>query len=284
MKSEHRHELQTNELEKLTSKGQDFFEQHGNTVLIVLCVIMLVSAGVIYRVRSSQVVATHGWGQLVQANSPVELETIGQRWPDSPAGRYAKLREAESLLESGIQQSFSHREAAESDLKKAKEIFAALIQSESIPQPIDERAKFGLASAIEATSDTDVTDAIKAYEGLVNKYPNTIFKSICESRIENLKARSSQEFYAWFQQQNPSPQDRDTVQDTPFVPPEFPQQPPEPVIAPKPDPLESPNFPAADKTAEAGAQQDAAGSDQPATSGDTETGDAETPDKKPPQK
>ena len=243
MKSEHRHELQTSELEKLAAKGQSFFEQHGNTILIILCMIMLISAGVVYWIRSAQVVATHGWGQLIEATTPGELETVGSRWPESPAGQYAQLREAESLLDSGIQQSFSHREASDSDLKKAKEIFSKLMQSQSIPQQIDERAKFGLACVLEAQSGADVTEAIKAYEGLINKYPDTIYKAICDMRIARLKAGDSHQFYAWFQQQTPSPEDRDTVQDTPFEPPAFSDELKEPLVAPKPDPLESPNFP-----------------------------------------
>jgi hypothetical protein len=86
-----------------------------------------------------------------------------------------------------------------------------------------ERALFGLARAKEALPDKNlgpskVDDAaIETYQRLLTEFPISIYKDFAESRIAALKTGTAQDFYAWFEQQNPKPADREMPKD--LIPP-----------------------------------------------------------------
>ena len=112
MKSEHRHELKTNELGQLAQRLLPFLEKHANRILIGFSVIALIAAAYIYWTRSSSVTANSGWTRIISANTAEEFENIAEVYAGSTIGAWARLSAAEGHLRNGIRAAFKDREAA----------------------------------------------------------------------------------------------------------------------------------------------------------------------------
>ncbi|GAB4152188.1 MAG: hypothetical protein Tsb009_27950 [Planctomycetaceae bacterium] len=209
MKSEHRRELHANELEKVTEQVGKFFETHGKKVLLGLVAGVVVGVaiylGMQFRGKSNESITA----QLLNANSAEEHLTIAED-PDYsgiPAKTVARLIGAEEQLDQAIKMYFTGRKAGYDDLKKARENFETVLNSDEIPNWAKERALFGLAVCTEAMSGPDTSEAIQAYETLLKEFPETDYKAMAEERIADLKTTRQQEFYAFLSSTDRKPDD-----------------------------------------------------------------------------
>ena len=208
MKSEHRHELQQNELRKLTRKVQPWFEQHGMQAVVGLAAGLVIAFGAAYWFNSQSTTGSDGWTKLPGAQTTEEFASVAEKYSDSLPGLWARLRAAELNLESGILDEFKDRELALIDLKRAKEDFEKVLAAKiELPDPLKERAQLGLARALEATCDGDTAPVVEAYQRLLRQFPETVFKNHVEQRIKDLQTPGAREFYAWFHAQKPKPPD-----------------------------------------------------------------------------
>jgi hypothetical protein len=227
MKSEHRHELKTNELERIASEWGHTAEHYvqDNWMLLAAAVVAIAigAGGVVYWRSSSGTAGQQGWREFASANKASDFGNVADKFSGTSAGSWARLMEGEIELNSGVRASFTDRAASRSDLKKAQENFEKLIADKATPSDVMERALFGLARAKEALPDKNlgpskVDDAaIETYQRLVTEFPISIYKDYAESRIAALKTGTAQDFYAWFEQQNPKPADREMPKD--LIPP-----------------------------------------------------------------
>ncbi len=224
MKSEHRHELKTNELERIASEWGHTAEHYvqDNWMLLAVAVVAIAigAGGLVYWRSSSGVAGQQGWREFASANKASDFGNIADKFPGTAAGSWARLMEGEIELSSGVRSSFTDRAAGRSDLKKAQENFEKLIADKATPSDVMERALFGLARAKEALPDKNLGPskiddaAIEIYQRLLTEFPITIYKDYAESRIAALKTGTAQDFYAWFEQQNPKPADREMPKDS----------------------------------------------------------------------
>jgi hypothetical protein len=202
MKSQHRHELQTNELGKVADKVVGsmggFLESYGNRILIGFCVAMVVASLVIYKVRRDRNQEAVAWRELSRARNAEDYATVSESHPGTIAGRWARVHEAESRLNEGVQLLFSNVESGTKELKLARERLQGLVDQKGAPPEIRERALFALGRCLEALSDGSETEAVKAYQALLREFPGTIYKKDADRRIDALNSGSGQEFYAWF--------------------------------------------------------------------------------------
>jgi hypothetical protein len=227
MKSEHRHELKTNELERIASEWghtAEHYVQENWMLLAAAVVAIAIGAGsLVYWRSSSGVAGQQGWREFASASKASDFGNVADKFPGTAAGSWARLMEGEIELNSGVRSSFTDRAAGRSDLKKAQENFEKLIADKATPSDVMERALFGLARAKEALPDKNlgpskVDDAaIETYQRLLTEFPISIYKDYAESRIAALKTGTAQDFYAWFEQQNPKPADREMPKD--LIPP-----------------------------------------------------------------
>ncbi len=209
MKSEHRHELQTNELGKFTEKVGGFLEVHGNRLMIGVCVASLVASGIIFWVKRERSASEAAWRELSSAFASAKPDDFYDVWkahPGTPTGLWARAREGEGRLRMGVERLFDNLEAGQKELEKARKAFQTVIDDRRTPPDVREQALMGLGRTLESLSDTG--DAVKAYEMLVKEFPGSLFREDAEERIELLKQSSGQEFYAWFSQY-PRPKPRD---------------------------------------------------------------------------
>jgi hypothetical protein len=202
MKSQHRHELQTNELSKVADKVVGsmggFFETYGNRVLIGFCVAAVVASLVIYKTRRDRSNEAAAWRELSNARNAEDYAGVSESHPGTAAGRWARVHEGESRLAEGVQLLFTNVESGSKELKLAREALQAIVDQKGAPPEIRERALFGLARCLEAMSDGSETEAVKTYQALLREFPATIYKKDADDRIEALGSGSGQAFYAWF--------------------------------------------------------------------------------------
>lgn len=216
MKSEHRHDLQTNDLGKLMVQAEPFVEKYGMKIVVAIgaLFVLLIVLVIWNSQRNSQQSA--GWTRLAAAGSTEDFENVAEEYAGSPVANWALIQAAESHLQSGIRSSFTDRSAGDRALKDAKEQFQKLLDSSSIPPEIRERALFGMARVEETSSDGDLKAAIELYQKLISEYPNSVFRQLAEQRVKPvdgekiaaLEQEGTKKFYKWFHEQNPKPGDR----------------------------------------------------------------------------
>jgi hypothetical protein len=209
MKSEHRHELQTNELGKFTEKVGGFLEIHGNRLMIGVCVASLVASGIIFWVKRERSSSEAAWRALSSAFASMDPDDFYDVWkahPGTATGLCARAQEGERRLRMGVERLFDNLDAGQKELEKARKAFQTVIDDRHTPADVREQALMGLGRTLESLSETG--DAVKAYEMLVKEFPGSLFKDDAEQRIELLKQSSGQEFYAWFSKY-PRPKPRD---------------------------------------------------------------------------
>jgi hypothetical protein len=207
MDSKHRHELQTNELGKLTDKVGQTLDKHANQILGVVCVASIILAGIIYWVRTSNAQQSAAWTDIASHRTADDLKEVAERYEGTSAAAWAKLQEGERRLAEGVPLMFTDRESSVKELGKAKSAFESLLNRSGVAAVVRERALFGLARCLESQSDGGKTleDAIAKYEALVKEFPDSPHKEIAEKRVTLLKSGGAQEFYAWFSKENPKP-------------------------------------------------------------------------------
>lgn len=202
MKSEHRHELQTNDLGKFAEKMAVFIDVHGNRLMIGVCLACLPLAGFIYWWRSDSNAQAAAWRDFSAAINVGKAEDFHAVWQDHPGSSpayWARVHEGEQWLSRGVQSMFRNVETGMEELKKARDSFQVIIDNpRKAPAELRDRALIGLGRALESMSDGSEGEAIKAYESLVKEFPNSIYKKDAEERIAVLNQGSGQEFYAWF--------------------------------------------------------------------------------------
>jgi hypothetical protein len=226
MKSEHRHELKTNELERIASDwghaSERYLHQHTNLLIAGAVALVVLIIGGIYWRTSAGSYDSQGWRALSDAQSTADFGTVADKYAGTKVALWARLQEGENELSSGVRLFFTDREAGRSDLKKAEENFEKLINDKSSPDEIVDRALFGLAQCRESMPPKDTgaatinNPAIEVYERLLKR--DTPYKQLAEERIAALRTATAQDFNAWFALQNPKPADRAMPKDLSIPP------------------------------------------------------------------
>lgn len=218
MKAEERHRLHENDLQRLADtarlRSQPFLERYGMTILFALAAVIILAAVAIWWVRSSKTTDAPGWSSLNMAlGNP---ESTGEDFANiadsdefsgtAPA-KWARLLEAEARLDSGIEQMFTDRAAANQELAAARKAFEALSEGTAVSPEHAVRVQFGQAKILEVTSDGDLQPAIDKYNAVVKDFPGTVYEQVANERIEALNQPDAKAFYAWFSKQTPKPAD-----------------------------------------------------------------------------
>jgi hypothetical protein len=229
MKSEHRHELAENDLSKILSRWLQKVEPHSNKILLAALILTVVVIAVVYGMKSATVNQSAGFADLAKAQTAAEFQNVADDYPDSLVGTWARLRSAEEFLDEGIRLSVSNRSGSNDSLENSREAFDKVLKTPDVPTEIREKALYGMGVCLESLSDGDTASAIEVYETLLREFPDTRYKFLAESRIAALKTSGAQQFYAWFREQNPKPEDRPKPRDFPsdlfgLNPPEEPQR------------------------------------------------------------
>ena len=215
MNSERRHELQQNSLADFIGTQLKRIEPY--TKLIAVAIALLAVAFVawgLYRgaLSGERSDATLELIQNASSGDPEALGSVGERFGNTTAGQLAKLYQADALLSAGIANLFDDREEAQTQLAEALRLYET-VAAASGDTLTRSRAQLGVARTYESLGD--VEQAQTAYRAVIAIDESDAITTLAEQRIEYLNSPMTQEFFAWFEQQDFSPAD-------PALPPDLP--------------------------------------------------------------
>src|SRR5690606_17928917 len=153
-----------------------------------------------------------------RAGTAEDYQNVATDYAGTQVAQWALLRAGDGFLREGIRLSLTDRTASEERLSQAQESYDSLLKNTALPSVIREQALLGYAVTLETMSDGDTSQAVAAYEKLLEEFPQSRFQGYAADRIADLKAGGDQDFYAWFHQLNPKPAERPGPQDQPRLP------------------------------------------------------------------
>ena len=235
MKSEERHELKSNELEKISARLQPIFDQYGLHIVLAISAAIAIGAAAMFWNRTSSAEKTAGWTELSAANSAETLLAVAEdeTLSKKPVAAWARLQAAERQLQNGIRQSLVGRDGDRgmvSELDDARENFELALKAAPAKSNLQERALYGLGRCLESMAGVNhptdalnsetadlLAEAAKYYEKLLSEFPDSAYNQKryeeeelgnLERHLQFLKSEKASNFYAWFRTQNPKPEDR----------------------------------------------------------------------------
>jgi hypothetical protein len=217
MKSERRHELQTNTLADWAGHQIEAIKPHLNLILtLILAGIAVILVWTFYlRWNASQ--STAAWTDFYQAadeSEPAALMEVAKEYGTEPAGVWALLLAADAHLAQGAEQTFTDRKAAETSLKQAIQAYDLVLKDLREPA-LRRRAMFGLAESHEAlyavtTDKKELEAARKTYQQIADQWPETVVGGSAKQKAQELASSQTQDFLVWFSKQKPVASDTGT--------------------------------------------------------------------------
>jgi predicted negative regulator of RcsB-dependent stress response len=206
MKTERRHELQTNVLASSLGHWVKVAQPYSRVGLaVVILLVVALFAWAYLSTQNTRRVAT-GWNEYLDAlngrdpDPRDQLRDISGRYSGTMVGRWARLTLADLQLDAGTNRLLQDRKAARDELRDAREEFKALLL-EASHETILQRATYGLALAHEALGELD--EARKRYRELAEKWPKGPFAAAAAARADDLDELATKNFYDWFAKYEP---------------------------------------------------------------------------------
>jgi hypothetical protein len=205
MKTERRHELQTNTLADWTGQHIEQMRPHGKKVLgaAILGAAIIITAVVL--VSDRQDAKQLAWNDFYLAFALRDREAlakVSQNHPGTKVALWAQKSQADLDLSSGLTALYTNRDEAYRLLGEARQSYGDVVDRAAGDDQLLVPALLGLAQVNEATNNLD--KARDYYQKLVQQYAGTSEAEQAASRLEALKDPEEQQFYAWFDRQKPS--------------------------------------------------------------------------------
>jgi hypothetical protein len=205
MKTERRHELQTNVLADSLARWIESAKPYSRAALaIVIAVAAAVFAWGYYSSQATRRQAD-GWDQFydaMNARDPREgLSDVVETYAGTPVAQWARVVLADIELDEGTNRQFVDKAGGREQLKKTIEDYLAVL-SEGGPPMLLQRATFGLARAREALGEK-LAVARKEYESIATNWPDSPFAAAATARAKDLERLDTKNFYDWFVRYEP---------------------------------------------------------------------------------
>ena len=206
MKTQRRHELQTNVLADWIGHKVELVRPHLNTIGIVVAVAVLAVLAAIYFLRGRDTKISVGWEDYYFALAERDTDRLGavaEDHPGTPAALWAKQSEADLELAKGIESLFIDRNAAKESLNRARTRYEEIEESAAGQPLLLQRARFGLAQLYEAQSN--IEKAQKYYDLVAASTTDASLSKQAQQRLDVLKDPAVEKWYNWFSRQKPVP-------------------------------------------------------------------------------
>ena len=204
MKTERRHELQTNQLADTLAHWIDAAKPYSRAglALLVAVVVGLFAWGYLSAQNTRR--EALGWTEYFDAlnsrDARDQLSDIAANYASLPVGQWASLVLADIQLSNGTERLFSEKVDARSELKQAADRYRSVMLESSEPT-ILQRATFGLARAHEALGTLD--EARREYGSIAEQWPDSPFADAAKQRAKDLEQSNTKSFYDWFAKYEP---------------------------------------------------------------------------------
>ena len=204
MKTQRRHELQTNVLADYLGKQIQTVRPHSKTIMIGVIAILVAMIGYVYLSQQQRAGAGKAWANYFKAigNRDVkELEGVAEQHSGTVAGFWARQATADLKLAKGSGELFTDRKEAEKSLLEAKENYDSIEKDATAYPLLVERARFGLAQVYEGLFRLE--KAQEYYEKVAKANPRSALAKAAQHRAEQLADKSAESWYNWFGNQKP---------------------------------------------------------------------------------
>lgn len=200
MKSEHRHELETNALAQRLDTAIHRIQPHLSTIAGVAVALIVVMFAWSYLSSSSTARRSQAWDEFNLAVAEVvpdanQLRQAAQEHPGSAMQRMADATWADSQVWLAARDYIYNRAAAVEALSKATSVYQAIIQS-SDDARLKNRAQLGLARVYELQGKFD--EAREEYLKVGGGY-----QQYAKLQAERLAQPESKAMYAWLESARP---------------------------------------------------------------------------------
>ena len=201
MKTERRHDLETNYLARKLAAGIECIKPYSSVTTVVVVGLIAVVGGWFFLRSQATGREAAAWNEYFLATvnastDPAKLRETAQHHNGSSVAYWANLALADSQLLAGTEALFSDKTLAKKSLNDALATYRKVVESSGAADPIRERARFGMARSFEAMGDID-----KAREHYLTV--RGTFASLSKARAEALDRPSSRRFYDWFANAQP---------------------------------------------------------------------------------
>ncbi len=224
MKTERRHELQTNELANALAHWTEAAKPYGRALLagVIALIVAIIVWGYIATQNRRHV--ADGWNDYFMAvgmRDDQRLQDIAEQYGGTLVADWARLTIADWDLDNGTNRLLTDRSLAHDQLRDAEEKYSAILIGDA-PNTIQERATYGLARALEASGELE--KARSEYRSLAQKWPGSPFAAAAEARASDLDQLPTKQFYDWIAKYEP-PKPLSQEPGTPGARPDFLKEP-----------------------------------------------------------
>ena len=207
MKTERRHELQTNELANSLAHFIEAVKPYSRALVSAGIALVVLLFAWTYLANQNSYRAEQGWTEYFDAlnkrNPTEDLEDIATRYTGTSVAEWARLVLADFQTSEGTNRLFVQKTDAREELRKAAERYRAVILESRDPTVL-QHATFGLAHAHEALGTPDsLEEARKEYRSIGEKWPNSAFAAAATARANDLDQLSTKNFYDWLAKYEP---------------------------------------------------------------------------------
>ncbi|MFM9057961.1 MAG: tetratricopeptide repeat protein [Planctomycetaceae bacterium] len=218
MRSERRHELESNDLADSATALVDRIRPYLGTVGLAVAAAVLGLAAWTFVDSRRAADREQSWDDCLAAlagGQPAGLEAVIERHKGTTAAQWAQLVLADGLLDQGSRLLYVDRTQATAQLDAAAARYKKLLEPTTLDL-VRERATFGLAKVRENLGL--LPEAIDGYKAVVKDHPNSAVRRFAEARIQTLERDSTRQWYDWFSQQKPEPPQADGAAPPPTAP------------------------------------------------------------------
>ena len=203
MKSDRRHELQTNTLADWLGKFIETYKPYARIVVGLIGLLLLVAGGLSYQANRSSAKQAEGWQDFYEAMEGQResvLKELATRYTTTEVGLRATYSLANITYNEGLNKMYTDRDHAFDLLEDARDNFKTVVMATTQKQGFLKRqAMFGWAQTLEATNDSQ--NAKKQYEALATNWPETALGKNAADSANRMERQGS--FFDWFFVQKP---------------------------------------------------------------------------------
>jgi hypothetical protein len=224
MKTQRRHELQTNALADRLAHGIEAAKPYNKAIFGVFVAVFLVLVTWFYLTNQSASRVGEGWTEYYNALSKPDpresLADIATRYAGTDVADWARLVIADIQLDDGTNRLLVDRKNARDELRESAEKYRTVIAASRHPTVL-QHATYGLARAHEALGTPEsLGDARKEYRSIGERWPDCAYAAAASTRAKALDELSTKNFYDWLAKYEP-PAPAANAPGTPGVRPEF---------------------------------------------------------------
>ncbi len=205
MKSERRHDLQSNELAHSLGTGIEKVQPFAQYIVGGVIVAALLAVGWGVYASFSRKSAAAAWTEYYFTLNSGDAETfkaIAADHPGSVAAIWAEQTAGDKYLSDGIDALYKDRGQGVELLKKAIESYET-VKSKSATAELRARAELGLAQAHESLGEIDKAKTL--YQQVITSGLQPAIATVATNRVAFLNSQAGKDFYAWFDKLKPTP-------------------------------------------------------------------------------